>query len=84
MWHHGGMSRVRVSTTVDEHLLAAARAALAGQSDAAVIDQALRSLLLRHRSAEIDEAYRAYDDVPIDEADEWGNLASFRQAAAAT
>ena len=78
------MSRVRVSTTVDEHLLAAARTALAGESDAAVIDEALRSLLLRHRSAEIDEAYRSYDDVPIDEADEWGDLASFRQAAAAT
>jgi len=73
-----------VSTTVDEHLLAAARAALAGQPDAAVIDEALRSLVLRHRAAEIDDAYRGYDDVPVDTADEWGDLASFRQAAAAS
>jgi hypothetical protein len=39
---------------------------------------------LRHRAAEIDDAYRAYDDVPIDEADDWGDLASFRRAAAAS
>ncbi|MGB5533103.1 MAG: DUF2191 domain-containing protein, partial [Acidimicrobiia bacterium] len=26
-------------------------------------------------------AYRAYDDHPIDESDEWGDLASFREAA---
>ncbi len=48
------MSRVRVSTTVDENLLAGARRTLNGQPDAVVIDEALRSLLLRHRSAEID------------------------------
>ena len=78
------MSRVRVSTTVDEQLLADARAALAGQPDAIVIDEALRSLMLCHRSAEIDAAYAAYDDHPLDEADEWGDLASFRDAAAAT
>jgi hypothetical protein len=78
------MSRVRVSTTVDEQLLTRARTALAGQPDAVVIDAALRSLMLRYRSAEIDAAYAAYDDHPLDEADEWGNLASFRDAAAAT
>lgn len=78
------MSRVRVSTTVDEQLLTQARTALAGQSDAVVIDEALRSLMLRYRSAEIDASYAAYDDHPLDEADEWGDLASFRDAAAAT
>lgn len=78
------MSRVRVSTTVDEQLLTDARSALAGQPDAVVIDEALRSLMLRYRSAEIDVAYAAYDDHPLDEADEWGDLASFREAAAAT
>jgi hypothetical protein len=78
------MSRVRVSTTVDEHLLSGARRALNGQPDAVVIDEALRSLLLRHRSAEVDAAYAAYDAHPIDEPDEWGDLASFRAAAAAT
>ena len=29
----------------------------------------------------IDEAYRAYDRSPLDEPDEWGDLASFRTAA---
>ncbi len=78
------MSRVRVSTTVDEHLLAEARTALAGQPDAAVIDAALRSLLLGHRAAEIDASYTAYDTHPLGETDEWGDLASFRAGAAAT
>jgi hypothetical protein len=41
-------------------------------------------LLASHRSAEIDAAYAAYDDHPIDEPDEWGDLASFRTAAGAT
>lgn len=78
------MSRVRVSTTVDEDLLTHARQALNGQPDAVVIDEALRSLLLRHRSAELDAQYAAYDAHPLDEPDEWGDLASFRAAAAAT
>ena len=78
------MSRVRVSTTVDQHLLADARRAMNGEPDAVVIDEALRSLLLRHRSAELDAEYAAYDDHPIDEPDEWGDLSSFRAAAAGT
>jgi hypothetical protein len=82
--HNRGMSRVRVSTTVDEHLLADARDAMNGQPDAVVIDEALRSLLLRHRSAELDAEYAAYDAHPLEEPDEWGDLASFRNAAAGT
>jgi hypothetical protein len=78
------MSRVRISTTVDEHLLAAARRLGGGQSDAALIDAALRSFLLRHRAAELDAEYNAYDTHPLDETDEWGDLASFRVAAAAS
>jgi hypothetical protein len=78
------MSRVRVSTTVDEQLLTCARRALNGQPDAVVIDEALRSLLLRHRAAQLDAEYAAYDDHPIEEPDAWGDLASFRAAAAAT
>ena len=36
-------------------------------------------------TVEIDEAYAvAYADHPIDEADEWGDLDSFRSAAAVT
>jgi hypothetical protein len=78
------MPRVRVSTTVDEGLLADARAASGGQPDAALIDAALRALLLRHRAAELDAAYAVYDVHPLDEPDEWGDLASFRDAAAAS
>jgi len=73
-----------VSTTVDEHLLASARQARAGIADAALLDEALTALLTRHRAAEIDAAYSAYDEHPLDEADEWGDLASFREAAAAS
>ena len=78
------MTRVRVSTTVDEDLLASARRASGGQPDAVLIDAALRSFLLRHRAAELDSEYDAYDAHPLDEPDEWGDLASFRRAAAAS
>ena len=79
------MARVRVSTTVDQQLLADARPAMEPVNDAALIDEALRALLDQHREAEIDAAYAAaYDRHPIDEPDEWGDLASFRAAAAAT
>lgn len=38
--------------------------------------------IARHRASEIDAAYDAYDEHPLDEPDEWGDLASFRAAAA--
>ena len=78
------MARVRVSTTVDEDLLAAARSTLSPSTDAALLDAALAALLQRHRGAEIDAAYAAYDAQPPEEADAWGDLASFREAAAAS
>lgn len=78
------MGRTRVSTTVDESLLAQARSIRAPSSDAALLDEALRALLARYRAGEIDAAYTAYDKHPINEEDEWGDLASFRAAAAAT
>jgi hypothetical protein len=36
------------------------------------------------RAAEIDAAYAAYNMYPLDEQDEWGELASFRTAAGAS
>jgi hypothetical protein len=78
------MARVRVSTTVDEVLLSRARGINPGVTDAAVIDGALEALLARHRASEIDAAYSAYDTHPLDEPDEWGDLATFRDAAAAS
>ena len=78
------MARTRLSTTVSAGLLADARHARAGLSDAALVDEALQALLARHRAAEVDASYAAYDRNPLDEADEWGDLASFREAAAAS
>jgi hypothetical protein len=81
-WHGHGMARVRVSTTVDEEILSEARL-LRGVPDSVLLDEALRALLSAHRSAEVDAAYvAAYDAHPIDEPDEWGDLASWRAAAA--
>ena len=69
---------------MNEDLLASARRLRSGLTDAALIDEALEALLARQRSAEIDASYASYDAHPVDEPDEWGNLAEFRQAAAAT
>jgi hypothetical protein len=78
------MARTRLSTTVDADLLDGARRVRSGVRDAALIDEALRALLARHRAAELDAGYAAYDEQPLDEPDEWGDLASFRRAAAAS
>ena len=78
------MTRVRVSTTVDKDLLDEARERLAPANDASVLEAALRALLEQHREAQIDASYAAYDQHPLDEPDEWGDLASWRAAAAAT
>ena len=81
-WHDHGMARARISTTVDRQLLDAARRSRASSTDAELIDEALAALLARDRSAEIDVAYTAaYAEHPLDEPDEWGDLASFREAA---
>ena len=81
-WHASGMNRIRLSTTVDAGLLSSARDVRAGITDAALIDEALGALLARHRSAEVDASYAAYDKHPVDEPDEWGDLASWRRVAA--
>ncbi len=78
------MARTRVSTTVDHDLLEEARARTPGLNDAALLDAALDALVARHRSAVVDAAYSAYDEHPLGEPDEWGDLASFRDAAGAS
>ncbi len=82
--HTHGMARTRLSTTVDADLLDGARRVRSGVTDATLIDEALQALLVRRRAAEVDASYAAYDEHPLDERDEWGDLASFRQAAAAS
>ncbi len=69
---------------MDTDLLAGARRVHSAATDAALIDEALRALLVHHRAAEVDASYAAYDEHPLDEPDAWGDLASFRQAAAAS
>ena len=76
------MARTRLSTTVDSALLEDARRLRSGVRDAVLVDEALAALIARHRTAEVDARYAAYDQHPLDERDEWGDLASFRRAAA--
>ena len=83
-WHDDGMNRIRLSTTVDASLLEHARSVRSGTTDAALIDEALAALLARYRSAEVDASYAAYDEHTLEEPDEWGDLASFRRAAASS
>lgn len=76
------MNRIRLSTTVDAKLLGEARSARAGLTDAALVDEALQALLAKLRSAQIDASYSSYDEHPLSESDEWGDLASWRNTAA--
>lgn len=78
------MPWTRINTAVDAELLARARRSRSGVADSVLIDEALAALLARQRAAEIDAAYAAYDAYPLDQNDEWGDLASFRAAAGAS
>ncbi|HUX04917.1 MAG TPA: antitoxin MazE5 [Acidimicrobiales bacterium] len=78
------MSRVRVSTTVDSELLEDARRLRSGANDATLLDEALSALIALNRAGEIDAAYAAYDQFPVDQADEWGSLGAFRGRVAAS
>ena len=69
---------------MDADLLDDARRVRSGVTDALLIDEALGAMLVRHRAAEVDASYAAYDEHPLDEPDGWGDLASFRRAAAAS
>ena len=65
-------------------LLEDARRARSGVTDAALIDEALQALLARDRAAETGRELQRLRRHPLDEPDEWGDLASFRRAAAAS
>ncbi len=78
------MGRTRISTTVDEQLLNDVRNAGGGVRDSELLDQALKALRSRQRSAEIDRSYQAYDRHPLSEPDEWGDLESFHRAVRAS
>ena len=79
------MAKLRLSTTVDEELLTRARGLCPECTDASMIEDALEALLKAHRRAEIeDQDRRAYAEHPFDEPDEWGDLASWGEAARRT
>lgn len=69
---------------MNARLLEDARRLRSGANDASLLDEALEALIARHRAVERDAAYGAYDQHPIEEPDEWGDLGSFREAAAAS
>jgi len=74
--------KVRVSTTVDEELLARARACCGQAKDSSVLEQALTALIAAHRAAEIDHRIDiVYRELPLDAPDEWGDLDSFLDTA---
>jgi hypothetical protein len=68
---------------VHEALLGEARKAHPHQPDDVLFDAALAALIAHSCPVRVDD-YSAYDSHPIDEADEWGDLESFRSAVAAT
>ena len=49
--------------------------------DSKLLDISLRALLSERRAAEIDAMYRAYDEQPLSEDDEWGDLSTWHEAA---
>lgn len=69
---------------MDHDLLANARQAHSTLTDATLIDKALGALAAQDRAVEIDAAYAADDERPLEQSDAWGDLASFREAAAAS
>ena len=78
------MRRIRVSTTIDGELLEQARDLSNGGTDASILDAALTAFVAANRRTDMDEAYAAYETQPLDGADEWGDLASFHDAASKT
>ena len=79
------MSRTRISTTVDGDLLTAVRERRPGATDSSVLEEALTALLSDLERTETDASYReAYDRLPVDAPDAWGDLASFGTAADAS
>lgn len=65
---------------MDSGLLNRARRLQAWGTDAAMMDAALEALVNSYREAEVDAAYEVYERQPLDEPDEWGDLASFQEA----
>ncbi len=78
------MPKQRLSTTVDHELLTQARNLHAGGTDASLVERALKALLAEHRRAQVAAAYaEAYRAHPLQEPDDWGDLASFGEAVSA-
>lgn len=77
------MSRVPIVTTVSGELLGRARDVLPYLDDASLFDLALAAVRVVYRAVEVDRSYEAYDDLPLDTEDAWGNPADFLDAVGA-
>lgn len=74
-------ARIRLSATAEAELLADARRVRAGRSGATLTGSALEALLARNRAEVVDDSDTAYDRLPLDEPEVWGDLAWPRRAA---
>ena len=75
------MARTRISTTVDAGLLARFAVLVPDFPTRRSSKKRVAALLARDCAADIDAAYVAYEVHPLDDEDEWGDLASFRASA---
>lgn len=75
------MSRIQLAVPT---ILEQARNLRARTTVAALVEEALTALLARYLSAKVDASYAKYDEHPLSKPDEWGDLESFRRAAAAS
>jgi len=71
------MSRIRVSTTVDESLLENARRLRSKLTDSALLDEALEALLARHRAGRDRCQLLGLRRAPTRQPDDWGDLHLF-------
>ena len=78
------VDQLYAASEINEWAWAASAFELGVSGEEPDFDEALAALVARHCAARIDAEYGAYDDQPLDEPDEWGDLASFRRAAAAS
>lgn len=81
MWHSRSMSRVRISTTVDEGLLAEVRRVSPGSTDSTLVESAFEALLRSRLEHEIDRQYAAGYSRAMPGRDAWGHLEEFLDEA---
>ena len=75
------MSRVKLSTTVDEELLSEARRLHEGMADSALVEAGRAALVRELRDEPLARLYaEAYKRYPADEPDDWGDVRTLLDA----